>query len=1161
MQSRPTDTSQESLPSRTPSDQSPTAQHGLEDFRGSLSDTYHGEERASTGRRSPTSSEGSGWSRSASTSTSASGGERRLRKESWSQTAYPRDRITEYEKASSTRTKKNKRHGGPEFRVIPRGDNLGSTGSTFIAFPNGMHPFILVASSKLNLTSEVLTHVLSHLPPTSLSAVSLVSRKFYELVTTPHAWRIAFSRNFPGAQSVTEGPTSVLSGDDTGDPFAEKRVFTRLTPLASWRSEYILRTQLLRCLARGKPADLPKLSRSSTAATGGRGSAHTTYNTNFFSPVTHMHASFGSTLNKKIARFIHGAVEGGVACTSDPDNNRTDPWGYRDPTAFASFADLFPGEAEYGLGAGEVVGIPNIMDVSQPYGMVYAEAYPGGFLHYRSIQEQRGRPLHHPSVDSAPEKGIPEVNAHSETLTCLWLAKSTAIPNLSEGLIGIMSGSSYGLVRAYSLGHDDLHNVRIRRGTIEASWVLSPGVPIISIVVDENYSKKRYSQGRIWAVALNALGEMFVLSDFPFLGTLDGSGFQPFGDDIIHELAWDRGRTVKWRLVERTRRTARLDPFSTSECESTLFPRSSCQGDKLSEDQLVAETREVEKAIRNKPKHFQKAFTGWDMRRRLEVDFGADDGRGAGESIFVFSCGLDEGQLSSVMRISRHMQPLPLLNEHNLPASSVKQASLFGGSNPNEDATQAWSFDNLEPARRSSVSQAEICERHPVADEWRISHLSLDGLRSPQITTTTLDKSTIALWTISEDPLLTLSTSSTSSIASSPSGSPLGTMPPPTSSSDIPGQRARFLAAGTKTGAIVLWNARAPFRTDINIVNTLSPVRIIHTESPQISCIALSALHLVHGGSDGLVQAWDVLASQPQPIRTLHSRFATRARRRLIQAEASPAGVGTNHFAAGAICLDPDPTVLRGMVSLGTHLRCWSYSSSGADQYKGNKRRLRRSERGSNQGPERYSSSGRGVLKDYISNERVELEREKEGRRKESERLAGRFGVGLLGPGASEEDMLAYARLLSEEAAVGEAMKRATGDNSTSESAISSPSTRHETPTESLEEAHAIEEALKLSLLDQTSSPIPSAAGPSGSNASTEDSDLDLALRLAQEDESLDQNFSVWSRSSSSDSTIGKGARKWSAKEEEEFPALESAGSNPEGGGRARAKGKGRRGW
>jgi len=188
-------------------------------------------------------------------------------------------------------------------------------------------------------------------------------------------------------------------------------------------------------------------------------------------------------------------------------------------------------------------------------------------------------------------------------------------------------------------------------------------------------------------------------------------------------------------------------------------------------------------------------------------------------------------------------------------------------------------------------------------------------------------------------------------------------------------------------------------------------------------------LHLVHGGNDGLVQAWDPLASTTQPVRTLNSRFSSRARRRLVQAQASPQGVGINLFAAGAVVLDPDPTCLRGMVSLGTHLRYWSYSSSAADAYKGSKRRGgRRSERGSNNaaasagGFAAADATRAGNLKKFIQHERDELEREKEQRRKEEERLRGRFGMGLFE--GSEEEMLAYAAMLSQEAAAADGIRR-----------------------------------------------------------------------------------------------------------------------------------------
>ncbi|TKA82372.1 hypothetical protein B0A55_01433 [Friedmanniomyces simplex] len=244
----------------------------------------------------------------------------------------------------------------------------------------------------------------------------------------------------------------------------------------------------------------------------------------------------------------------------------------------------------------------------------------------------------------------------------------------------------------------------------------------------------------------------------------------------------------------------------------------------------------------------------------------------------------------------------------------------------------------------------------------------------------------------------------------------------------MPGQRARLFAVGTKTGIVLLWNMRTPAPKTWTASSTVGPVRIIYTESPQISCLALSSLFLIHGGNDGLVQAWDPLGSSFQPIRTLSSRFASRARRQLAQAQASPQGVGINLFAAGALCLDPDPTVLRGMVSLGVRILYWSYSSSAADQYKSQKRRLRRTERGSNNGGAQFSGAARSNLKDYIANEKFELDREKQHRRKEAQRFAGRFGTELMG--GSEEEMLAYAAMLSQETLEQETLRRSS-DTST----------------------------------------------------------------------------------------------------------------------------------
>ena len=928
--------------------------------------------------------------------------------------------------------------------------------------------------------AEVLTHILSHLPPASLSDVSLVSRRFHSLVTTPHAWRMAFSRFFPGTEAIKAADlTSEASDTDSESLRSETRAFTRLTALASWRSEYILRTRLLRSLGRGKPAEIQSSSgsgnsRSNSAQIGG---AQTTYNSNLITPVSHIHATFGSALNKRIPSFIHGTEEMGSACLSDPRLGKVEQWGFADPQGFSQFADRYPGDAQYGLGAGDVVGVPNSMDISQVYGMIYGEGWPGGLIYYRSTEEKRGRALA-PLIDLGPlYTGAPALPG-LETICTVWIAKNSNIPSISEGMIGLLTGSSNGVISAYSPGTSNFQERRMERGELTARWVLSPGVPIIAIVVDDDFSVGRQARHRIWAVAINALGEVFYLTQFP-IRVEPLTRAMKLNAQQWEVLAWQTGRTVFWEQVESTRRKARVNPFDDSDVDGSYSPRTSWLGMGLSDEQIAAETMEIERYARQKPNDFQKACEGWDMRRRLEVDFAASDDDATGEGILILECGLEDDTPTSIKRYTRcktreSSKDVPgsrLDREQPATIPEPNGASIFGSTPVKDHGKPAWSFASLDRTRRSSAAQSDTSISTNVVEDWFISILSLGGLKSTQITTVAIDRSTFATLTTFEDPLLGMAGSSA---ATSPTMSPLSRMPPPGSASDIPGQRARLMAVGTKTGSIIVWNVRAPTPSNTMLDNVIKPVRIICTDSPQISCLALSALYLVHGGNDGLVQAWDPLASNTEPIRTLNSRFSSRARRRLIQAEASPQGVDINLFAAGALCLDPDPTSLRGMVSLGTHLRYWSYSSSAADQYKSNKRRLRRSERGSNQNSDRFSGTGRGALKDYIANEKQELEYEKKKKRKEEERLAGRFGTDLLGPGATEDEILAYATLLSEESAANDELRRNSASSSESGETIIKGSTSKATETTSIQaedEGDAdLREAIRLSLQESTQS-------------------------------------------------------------------------------------------
>ncbi|CAG8903283.1 unnamed protein product [Penicillium egyptiacum] len=984
--------------------------------------------------------------------------------------------------------------------------------------------------------NEVLTHILSHLPPQSLSAITLVSRRFHALVTTPHAWRIAFSRFFPGPHAVEDGRRR---NTDAADLQSDRRFFARLTALASWRSEYILRTRLIQSLARGKPAQFNPSKKHGTirAASNRHGSAIATYTSQLLFPVSHIHASFRPDKNPL---FIHGAAEQGIASASDPSTVKVGTWGVSDHQMFRHFADMFPGEAQYGLGSGDMVGVPNLMDVSQPYGMIYGEGCPQGRSYFISATEQRGRFLGASDLGSNPPIGIPAVNMITHAVCSVWIAKSPHILKMTQGLVGMLSGSSSGVLTAYSLGPHPTYERRYEPGQVTARWVLCPGVPIIGIAVDDQYSTKRHSGKRIWAVALNALGEIFYLTELPRVPEIPLTA--KLNTEQIDEVAWKTGRSVHWDMVEASRRLARPDPFNRELVDGSYSPRSSSDSMGLNEHQIAAETKEIEKFMSFKPKHFRKACESWDMQRDLKVDFAGDDGCGAGESVIIIARGSGGDAEASIRRFMRTASKSDFSSSATLePLSVTPEAppSLFGGP-----------VDILSSAVSSSLPPSQSSGRMDTPSinfGWRLSDFVFGDRKSTEVSTTALDTSTFVTLTAEEDPLLALSGSSTSSATSSPM---LPHMDRPRSGLEVPGQRARYLAVGTRTGMVFVWNIRAPAAKSAGFVNSISSLRTIQTDSPQVSSVAITSLYLVHGGNDGLVQAWDPLASSTKPIRTINSRFSARARRRLVQAEASILGVGNNYYATGAICLDTDPTVLRGMVSLGTHLRYWSYSSSEADQYKSSKRRLRHLMRGNNGAAEgqRFNNSGRGAIEDFIEDERIDMERQRIADEKERAHLSARFGIDLLGPDIDEEQLLAYAQLLSEEAcsanmpkptdsaAVSSSATSASfdtvGPSSVGNGEISSSSSPYQDPADDNDDDE-LAEAIRLSLLDeqraaspfdQTSSipikyakgvqpprqPSPGAEEPESSRQQEMD-DLEFAIQLSlAEGKSREDGEEVW---------------------------------------------------
>ncbi|EFQ97085.1 F-box and WD domain-containing protein [Nannizzia gypsea CBS 118893] len=987
----------------------------------------------------------------------------------------------------------------------------------------------LQAISIESFPNEVLTHILSHLQPSSLSSMSLVSRQFHGLVTTPHAWRIAFSRYFPGP-ALTEKNEGPQRGDDWEHRLLKRRAFCRLTALSSWRNEYILRTRLLHSIARGKPTSYQVTDQRKSTRSGSATATHAvvTYNSLLQFPISHIDGTFGSSLERKPPAFVHGASEEGIATQSDPTSKKSGAgkWGLlSESRMFNHFSESYPSETPWGLGSGNLVGNPNVMDVSQPHGMVYGEGCPQGRTYFLSTSEKRGRFLPRSVLDPHYELGIPSVNATHSGICATWIAKSSEILKSTNGLCGMITGTSSGVLTSYALGPHPSYDQRFERGQITARWALCPGVPIVAIKVDGKLSAKRLSQRRIWITVLNALGELFYLTNVP--RGLDT--YQKLEPEVLEKAAWLTGRTVSWEIVESSRRVPVHDPFNKLSSNATYSPRSSSDEMNLDRDQIIAETKDIEKFFAFKPLHFRTTYQGWDMRRKLEVDFAGDDGQGAGESLIVACCSASDDQAASVKRFTRvRSGENPTLD--NIGSSSPApegetktKASLFGQTG----AEQALPSGNPVSSPIPSVYNGS--SPLPTTVEWRASNMTFEGPKSTEITACALDMSTFARLTKFEDPLLGMyGNSEVSSLCSTPfslSSNPLA------SSAEIPGQRGRYMAVGTSLGSVFVWDIRAAIPGN-DMVNNIMPIRIIHTDSPQISSVALTALYLVHGGNDGLVQAWDHLASSTQPIRTLNSRFSSRARRRLEQVTTANQEVGHNFFAAGAICLDQDPTRLRGIVALGTQLRYWAYSSSAADQYKSNKRRIRYPHRGSNSSQEtqRFSNSGRGALMDYIMNEKAELERQKVAKEKELAHLSGRFGTDLLGSDASEDDLLAYACLLSEESYTSDERNRRGSESSSVGSSSSetiasdetfsaNPLTRQiSTPTldtvdEEMEPGLA--EAIRRSLQDTDTSQSPNEGSvfteegitdigsysfsPSLSGTSSQDNvdDLELAIQLS----------------------------------------------------------------
>jgi hypothetical protein len=557
-----------------------------------------------------------------------------------------------------------------------------------------------------------------------------------------------------------------------------------------------------------------------------------------------------------------------------------------------------------------------------------------------------------------------------------------------------MTGSTLGVVTTYMVSGT---RKMLEPGDMTARWVLSPGVPIVSLKVDDGYSFRRHAAGRVWAVALNALGEAFYLRDAP---RFNGNP-RTFGEKVLS--AWLTGRSVEWHLVEPTLRQSKLLQHDGDGPKDNLDPardpRSSPDSYNLDYDARIEEAVKISRIARQEVGWFQARFRGWDMRRKLEVDFAGDNGKGAGEAILVVDCGDGANLKPRILRFTR--------------------------SDGHEDH---W-------------------------DKTRFA------IRSPfKITATALDSSLHTLKLRSED-LLYLD-----NVAREDRKIPGGN------------GRARFLAAGFDNGSILLWNARHEL-SDHSV--EVSPLKTIETGSASVTCLALTALHLVHGGRDGLVQAWDVLGSTLEPLKTILNAgtgAGVHLSRHHFSSSLPNSQVLVARKAVGSVFLDPDPTKLRGIVSFGAFLRFWCYSSTGDEV-------ARRRQAAAKSRPE-YDHRRKSDKTAVDRNDYADDELERAAKQK--------LGMKYLGD-LTEEEALMYAQMISKESFAEE--QRRIG----LEVAESSMSKNAEV---GVPDATAVAS-------DDASSPTP---GPSV------ESDEEMARRLAEEEQANAAGFWTSSPTSETDS-------------------------------------------
>jgi hypothetical protein len=692
-----------------------------------------------------------------------------------------------------------------------------------------------------------------------------------------------------------------------------------------WRKEFIQRTCLLRSFGKLK-VQLPGITNKHPI-----GAILITYAARAGpSSISHMAATFG----QNAVRCVHASLEAQILTASNATtgmlylsfqsllnpctNTRVAGKIEKRPSqqdTFAWFANM-PNLRELrdnhpDFEIANDMNVNCVMDVSEEMGWImgenslegrcYVHPHPSPYVTQDAMFIGPGNNLQH---------------GFRPAVTAVWIAKKRSGGVYDTTGAAVIIANSRGVVRVFTiifqLGRRILSEIQ--------SYCVCPGVPILQIKVDEDFTPSRVKQKKPWVAMINAVGEVYYLLEVPSLAKSDC-----------------------WRLITSTSRA----PTAYYNAE---FPDLT---EKPAPGQVIQQNPNLHDMDYSKIKNL------WDRFRMdwfVEVDW-------AGDNIITGVTGSESYWHGTLVQPAN----IEMRRYHRLERTCRV---------PSEPTTGDSIIDGVLDSSPADI--ADPTANIKFEDEWTPVNLGIHDPLFTRITAHSLDNSNIAR--VSSE------------------------------CETLPGENSQLFAIGTNTGSIFVFNIRPTLGT----ASIHYPIRTIHTLSPQITTLAISSLVVVHGGDDGLVQAWNVLGSSEFPVRTLHSGFSARTRHRIGQTGA----VSTNNqYAARCLAIDPDASRLRGVVALGTRIRSWSFSATVCG-LSGKGRRKKNGGGGNHAGDNpRNATSHRSkdAAREVIQADELALQLERDRQYRKAILLEKRYGIGSGSGALNDEEMLAYASMISAE--------------------------------------------------------------------------------------------------------------------------------------------------